>query len=172
MNDTASRVEDSRDANAADIEATRDADHVSVISHFARRLALLSEYRLHGNSQHIRRIYNFTLLTATALGLDAGQAKTIAEASQLHDLGMIAVPDSIVLKPGTLTREERITMESHTTVGGQLIGRLANDLICTARAIILSHHEKWDGSGCPNKIEANLWRSLWKPLLMTSKSRN
>ena len=124
----------------------------AVVSHLARRLAIVGEYRLHGDAQHIKRMREFTRLTATALGLQSEQIDDISEASQLHDIGMIAVPDAILLKPGKLTAKERAVIESHTTIGTRLIGRFPHNFMRTARAIILSHHEQWDGSGYPHQL--------------------
>jgi putative two-component system response regulator len=130
-------------------------DATGIALHLARRLAQAAEYRLHGDSQHIKRMREFALYTARKLGPRENRCQTIAEASQLHDVGMVAIPDSILLKPEELTDEERATMESHTTTGARLLGRVDNDFIRTARAIAISHHEKWDGSGYPNGLSGN-----------------
>lgn len=124
----------------------------SVASHLVRRLAIMSEYRLHNNAQHIKRILAFTYLTAKALGLDETQARDIAEASQLHDIGMITIPDKILLKPRKLSASERAIMEKHTVTGTRLLGRYPSGMLRIARTIIQSHHEQWDGSGYPNGL--------------------
>jgi putative two-component system response regulator len=138
--------------DALDVVETSATDDRAVAAHLARRLAIVGEYRLHGDAQHIKRMREFTRLTATALGLPTDRVNDISEASQLHDIGMIAVPDSILLKPGKLTPEERTVVESHTTIGTRLMGRFPHDFLRTARAIILSHHEQWDGTGYPHKL--------------------
>lgn len=141
-----------RQPDVLDVAHDHVNDDRAVVTHLARRLAIVGEYRLHGDAQHIKRMRKFARLTATALELTETQIDDIAEASQLHDIGMIAVPDSILLKPGKLTAKERGVIESHTTIGTRLIGRFPHNFMRTARAIILSHHEQWDGSGYPHQL--------------------
>ncbi len=129
-----------------------EEENAGILSHLIRRLALAAEYRLHGDLQHIKRIRELTLITARALTLSESECILISDASQLHDIGMISIPDAILLKPGRLTLKERTTMESHTTTGARMLGRLDNEFVRTARAIALYHHEKWDGSGYPNQL--------------------
>ena len=81
-------------------------------------------------------------------------ASNIIKSLKLHDIGKVAVPDSVLLKPGKLTSSEFDVMKLHTTYGAQMINDAINDLgdesfLYTAREIILSHHEKWNGSGYP-----------------------
>ncbi|MDR0884909.1 MAG: response regulator [Clostridiales Family XIII bacterium] len=80
--------------------------------------------------------------------------KNILQSSQLHDIGKIAISDTILNKPGKLTQEEFEIMKTHTTVGVEAINRIAqkveaNDFLKYAGLIAISHHEKWDGSGYP-----------------------
>jgi len=73
-------------------------------------------------------------------------------ASPMHDLGKIGISDTIMLKPARLTDEERAIMETHTTIGADILSGSNNELLETARVIALTHHEKWDGSGYPRKL--------------------
>lgn len=141
--------------DAPDVFNTSTTDDGAVATHLVRRLAMVGEYRLHGDAQHIKRMREFTRVTAIALGLPSERVNDISEASQLHDIGMIAVPDSILLKPGKLSPEERLVIESHTTIGTRLMGRFPHDFLRTARAIILSHHEQWNGTGYPHNLAGN-----------------
>ena len=132
---------------AADVGSKDAAFHAS---HLTRRLAMLAEYRLPDGVEHIKRIQAIAQILATELGLDATMVHAISETSQLHDVGMVAVPDTILHKTEPLTPEERDIIETHTTIGARFIGRPTTRLLRTARAVALSHHECWDGSGYPN----------------------
>jgi putative two-component system response regulator len=70
----------------------------------------------------------------------------------LHDVGKIAIPDSILSKPGRLTPDEFAVMQTHTTAGAALLARGRADLVQVAETIALTHHERWDGSGYPQRL--------------------
>src|SRR5690606_14822709 len=72
----------------------------------------------------------------------------------LHDLGKIAVPDEILMKPGPLTRAERLIAERHTTVGALILSGSRYPLLRVAADIALTHHERWDGTGYPRGVAA------------------
>ena len=92
-------------------------------------------------------------------GLDQVTVDVISNASALHDIGKISIPDAILNKPGPLTPEEMAIMKTHTTVGADLITRLkyAGDMkyLQYAYNICLSHHERWDGNGYPNGLRGD-----------------
>jgi putative two-component system response regulator len=119
------------------------------------RLSVLVERRDHAAADHVRRVSRTSALMARALGLDGRQAEQIEYASPLHDLGKIAVPEAVLLKPEPLTPEERAAIEEHTTAGSDLLGDPQSGLLATARDIILSHHERWDGLGYPRGLEGD-----------------
>jgi len=76
----------------------------------------------------------------------------IFRAAPLHDVGKLGISDEILLKPGKLTPEEFLVMQSHTTIGDQILSNSASVLIQTAQEIAVSHHEKFDGSGYPKGL--------------------
>jgi putative two-component system response regulator len=81
-------------------------------------------------------------------------------ASSLHDIGKVGIPDSILLKPGPLSPDERQTMETHTTLGSDCLAAIRmnlgeDDFLAMAQQIADSHHENWDGSGYPHGIQGN-----------------
>jgi putative two-component system response regulator len=90
------------------------------------------------------------------LALDIGLGEDLSEqllhASSMHDIGKIAVPDSVLLKPGPLTPEEWEVMKSHTTIGAQLLSGSRSPVVRMAEVIARTHHEKWDGSGYPQGL--------------------
>ena len=87
-----------------------------------------------------------------ARAMDRPDADLIAEAARLHDLGKVSLPDSILLKAGPLTPEERAVMQQHTTHGAELLAGGNSRVLTLAQSIALHHHERWDGSGYPHQL--------------------
>jgi putative two-component system response regulator len=116
------------------------------------RLAQAAEYRDDVTGKHAERVGAAAAILADTLGLSPGQCDILRRAAPLHDVGKIAIPDAILLKKGPLTPEEREVMESHTTIGAQLLTESTSDIIEAARVIALTHHERWDGNGYPNRL--------------------
>ena len=89
--------------------------------------------------------------------LTAADISLISTASALHDIGKINIPESILNKPGKLTKEEFDTMKTHTTIGAEILDKLPfqqeSDLVKTAYAICRWHHERYDGRGYPDGLK-------------------
>jgi PAS domain S-box-containing protein len=115
-------------------------------------LARASEYRDDDTYQHTLRIGHTAALLAAACGLGDRLADIIRQAAPLHDLGKVAVPDSILLKPGKLTDEEFAIMRTHSVVGARILAGSESDILQAAEQIALTHHERWDGRGYPNGL--------------------
>jgi putative two-component system response regulator len=81
--------------------------------------------------------------------MDADEAELLRHASAMHDVGKIAIPDTILRKPGPLTAEEWEVMKRHTTIGGDLLAGSRSPLVQMGEVIARTHHERWDGSGYP-----------------------
>jgi HD-GYP domain-containing protein (c-di-GMP phosphodiesterase class II) len=113
------------------------------------RLALAAEYRDDATGQHTRRVGELSTRIGQAVGLPVDQLVLLRQAAPLHDVGKIAIPDSILLKPGGLTRDEFDQMKAHTTVGAAMLSGPGFALLEMAETIALTHHERWDGSGYP-----------------------
>lgn len=111
------------------------------------RLALAAELRDDETGVHTQRVGRMCALLAQALGLPDDEIELIRRASPLHDIGKIATPDSILLKPGKLSPEEWKVMKRHTEVGARLLSNSIATTLQLAQAIALTHHERWDGSG-------------------------
>jgi putative two-component system response regulator len=117
------------------------------------RLALAAEYRDDATGEHTRRVGRECAALAEALGLPPDQVEDIRRAALLHDVGKIAVPDSILLKQGTLTDDETEKMRAHTTVGASILSGSRFPMMRIAEEIALHHHECWDGSGYPDGLK-------------------
>ncbi len=119
------------------------------------RLALAAEYRDDATGEHTRRVGRECAALAEALGLPSDQVEDIRRAALLHDVGKIAVPDSILLKQGSLTDDETEKMREHTTVGASILSGSRFPMMRIAEEIALHHHECWDGSGYPDGLKGD-----------------
>lgn len=120
-----------------------------------RRLGRASEFRDSETGAHILRMSHASALLARQAGWDASACELMLNASPMHDVGKIGIPDGILLKPGPLTPDEREIMQTHTLIGAEILGDAdgsGGELIRMARDIALSHHEKWDGRGYPHGL--------------------
>ena len=119
------------------------------------RLAIAAEFKDEQTAAHIDRVSHYCALVARGLGLPAQEVEIIRRASPMHDVGKIGIPDAILNKPGRLTPEERAVMEQHTIIGARILGGSASELLQAGEVVALSHHEKWDGSGYPNRLSGH-----------------
>jgi putative nucleotidyltransferase with HDIG domain len=123
----------------------RDPDAAAVQS-----LAAAVDARDHYTHGHSERVTDYAMLIADGLGMDDEDRDALKVAGLLHDLGKIGVPDAILNKPGVLTIEEKNTVQSHTSLGGDILRQTHQlDRIIPA---VLFHHERWDGSGYPDGL--------------------
>jgi response regulator RpfG family c-di-GMP phosphodiesterase len=116
------------------------------------RLSRAAEYRDSGTGSHIMRMAQYCRLIAEALGLEDMVCHDLYLAAPMHDIGKIAVSDTILLKAGKLTDAERAEMQQHTMCGRNILADSDSDLIRMAADIALSHHERWDGGGYPHGL--------------------
>lgn len=129
-------------------------------------LSSVIEYRSLESGQHIKRIRMFTKIlledvaeSCPIYGLDEQKIRFITDASSMHDIGKIAIPDSILNKPGKLTTEEFEVMKTHTLKGCEILsglGRLQDqEYLRYAYQICRHHHERWDGRGYPDALKGD-----------------
>lgn len=116
------------------------------------RLARAIEFRDAGTSAYLERMSRVAGLVAEGLGLPEEDARIIEMAAPLHDMGKIAIPDSVLMKPGKLTEEEMAVMRQHPRIGYELLSGSQNRFIQVAAVIALRHHERYDGSGYPDGL--------------------
>ncbi len=129
--------------------AARTSELVDTQREVLQRLARAGEYRDNETGAHVMRMAHSCRMLARAAGLDEAQAELIYLASQMHDIGKIGVPDSVLLNPGRLSAEEWAVMQSHVSMSGEILSNPRSDLLKMARVIALTHHEKYDGTGYP-----------------------
>lgn len=113
------------------------------------RLSLAAEFRNQETASHLKRISEYSVIIATALGWDEEDIASLKVASVMHDIGKIGIPDSILLKPGSLSKNEFEDIKKHSIIGFEILYGSEADFLKMAQDIVLTHHEKWDGSGYP-----------------------
>ena len=135
-----------------------------------------AEYRDNETGRHVIRVGKVCSLLAQAMGMNSALARTFAEAAPLHDIGKIGISDTILLKPGILTEEERDIMKKHCEIGCDILRHYSSEkvhdreefneiirkghdteklsLLEMAMVIALCHHERWDGKGYPCNLSA------------------
>lgn len=131
-------------------------------------MAKLAESRDHETGCHLERVQHYSRRLAEGLAkmpqfsreIDADFIRLIFQTSPLHDVGKVAIPDNVLLKPGRLTAEEFEIMKTHTKVGADTLETALAKypqarFLQVARDIALSHHERWDGAGYPQGLSGN-----------------
>lgn len=114
------------------------------------RMAIVAEYRdQEDTGRHLRRMSRFSAILAAGMGMSAAEAEDIRYAAPLHDIGKVAIPDSILRKPAKLTDDEYLEMKKHTIYGAKMLANAESRLLRLAAKIAVAHHECWDGSGYP-----------------------
>ena len=116
------------------------------------RLARAIEFRDSGTSAYLERMSRVAGLVAECLGLSEEGVRTIEMAAPLHDIGKIAIPDSVLMKPGKLDEAEMAVMRRHPRIGHELLSGSQNRFIQVGAMIALRHHERFDGSGYPDGL--------------------
>jgi HD-GYP domain-containing protein (c-di-GMP phosphodiesterase class II) len=115
-----------------------------------RALASAVEARDAYTGRHAERVAAYGMQIATAAGMSLRDEPEIEFGFLLHDVGKVAVPDAILFKPGPLTPEERAIIERHPVTGTEIVRDI--EFLGAARDVIRSHHERWDGTGYPDRL--------------------
>lgn len=117
-----------------------------------RCLGLAAEYRDEETGLHIVRMSKMSVVMGKALGMNDEQCDLLLNASPMHDIGKIGIPDNILLKPGKFEPHEWEIMKTHAQIGADILSEGDSALMNMASEIAISHHEKWNGSGYPNGL--------------------
>jgi putative two-component system response regulator len=146
-------------ARQAELEAalaaqalTRRRDAAAAQEELLQRLLRAAGYRDDNTHEHTQRVADLAASLARELSLPDRQVALVHRAAPLHDIGKIAIPDSILLKPGRLTDEEFEVVKTHAVLGARVLQKGDSDVIQTAEAIARHHHERWDGGGYPGGL--------------------
>ncbi|WP_025784669.1 HD domain-containing phosphohydrolase [Sporosarcina sp. D27] len=113
----------------------------------------IGESRSQETGNHVKRVATYSYKLAQLAGVSESQSLLLRYASPMHDIGKVATPDSILLKPGKLTPEEFEEMKLHTVVGHNIFRKSERELLKTAAIIAHEHHERWEGGGYPRGLE-------------------
>ena len=116
------------------------------------RLAAAAELHDDDTGQHTLRVADLSVAIARTIGLPDEQLELLRLAAPLHDVGKIAISDTVLRKRGKLTIEEFDQVKTHTTKGSQMLADSPFELLALAEQIALTHHEHWDGSGYPTGL--------------------
>jgi len=113
-------------------------------------LALALDYRDQSTSGHSRRVARLTVAVSRRYGVEGDALLQIEHGALLHDIGKLKIPDRILLKPSSLNETERLTMQKHAEYGHELLSNI--EFLKGAAELVLSHHERFDGSGYPRGL--------------------
>jgi PAS domain S-box-containing protein len=116
------------------------------------RMGEIGESRSKETGNHVRRVAEYSKLLALKAGLDEKEANLLADASPMHDIGKVAIPDSVLHKPASLNDDEWLIMRSHSSIGHKVLSGSDRPLLNAASIIAHEHHEKYSGGGYPSGL--------------------
>jgi len=114
-----------------------------------------SEYKDTETGNHIKRVAHYSKALSEHIGMDSEFTDALFFSAPLHDIGKLGIPDSILLKPGKLDEQEFSVMKEHTTIGYKILADSEGKYLKFGADIALSHHERWDGRGYPNRLSGD-----------------
>lgn len=138
------------DRKSMDIIASKNEN---LLSDLLKTLNLIAKMRDNDTYEHTSRVGWLSMALAKTMGEPEDEVLSLGLAAPLHDIGKIGVPDSILLKPGSLTDREWEIMKQHPIFGWKLLSRFSSGVLMTAASVALNHHERWDGSGYPKGLK-------------------
>ncbi len=113
-------------------------------------MGAIGESRSKETGNHVKRVAEYSRLLALYYGLPEEEAEMLKQASPMHDIGKVAIPDALLNKPGRFTPEEFAHMQKHSELGYEMIKASSRPLLKAASIVAYEHHEKWNGKGYPN----------------------
>ena len=127
----------------------------AVMAETLRRMAILAEHNKPDVAAHVDRVAGYSRIMAQACGLSEDEARQLADACRLHDIGMIGVPSAITQKVGQPSHEEWEVIKTHPEIGARLLANSDLKVFQLGELISLTHHERWDGSGYPAGLKGD-----------------
>ena len=119
------------------------------------RMGEIGETRSRETGNHVKRVAEYSRQLALLSGLPGDEAELLKMASPMHDIGKVAIPDRVLLKPGKLDAEEWEIMKTHASIGHELLCHSERPILQAAAIVAGQHHEKWDGSGYPEGLKGD-----------------
>ena len=116
------------------------------------KMGEIGESRSKETGNHVKRVAEYSKKLALLSGLSVEKSEILFTASPMHDIGKVAISDSILKKPGPLTDEEFKIMQTHTTIGFEILKGSSREVLEAASVVANEHHERWDGKGYPNGL--------------------
>ena len=116
-------------------------------------MGAIGESRSKETGNHVKRVAEYSKILALHYGLSIEQAEMLKQASPMHDIGKVAIPDAILNKPGRFDEAERRIMDTHAALGYEMLKSSNRPLLKLAATVAYEHHEKWDGSGYPQGLK-------------------
>ncbi len=116
-------------------------------------MGAIGESRSKETGNHVKRVAEYSKLFALHYGLSLKEAEMLKQASPMHDIGKVAIPDSILNKPGSFNPNERIIMDTHAQLGYEMLKHSNRILLKTASIVAYEHHEKYNGKGYPQGLK-------------------
>ena len=132
-------------------EKTRELNETRL--EIIKKLGLAAEYKDNETGRHVIRMSKYCYYIAKEYGLSERDAELLLQVAPMHDVGKIGISDNILQKPGLLDDEEREIINTHPTLGFNIMKGSENNLLQTAATVAAEHHEKWNGEGYPNKLK-------------------
>jgi putative two-component system response regulator len=116
-------------------------------------MGAIGESRSKETGNHVKRVAEYSKILALHYGLSQDEAELLKQASPMHDIGKVAIPDAILNKPGRFEEDERIIMNTHAQVGFEMLKHSNRKLLKAASIVAYEHHEKWNGKGYPRGLK-------------------
>lgn len=115
-------------------------------------MGTIAEHRSKETGNHVKRVAHYSKILALHSGLSEQESEMLKQASPMHDIGKLAIPDAILNKPGRFNEQERKIMDNHAFLGYEMLSNSDRPLLKAAAIVAHEHHEKWDGTGYPNQL--------------------
>lgn len=116
-------------------------------------MGAIGESRSKETGNHVKRVAEYSRVLAHYYGLDEEEVEKIKQASPMHDIGKVAIPDAVLNKPGRFDEEERRIMDTHAELGYSMLAHSERPLLKCAAIVAYEHHEKWNGTGYPRQLK-------------------
>jgi len=116
-------------------------------------MGAIGESRSKETGNHVKRVAQYSKILALYYGMDKKEAEMLKQASPMHDIGKVAIPDAVLNKPGRFNESERKIMDTHAQLGFDMLNKSNRPLLQMATTVAYEHHEKWNGKGYPQGLK-------------------